>query len=158
MATDSSLPETSAFRLMVLGTDLAGDFAGHLRETGLTPKHLGALAMVEQGFARTQDDIARLMRVSPSLVVRLADQLEQRDLIERRRDPANRRKHILTVTQKGKSLLAEMGSLAAAVDAELDARLGPRLGGQLDEALAQLMNKLMEDRQRPGTTRQAGAD
>lgn len=53
--------------------------------------------MVEQGFARTQDDIARLMRMSPSLVVRL----EQRDLIERQRDPANRRKHILTLTGEG---------------------------------------------------------
>ncbi|MBB1155385.1 MULTISPECIES: MarR family winged helix-turn-helix transcriptional regulator [Amycolatopsis] len=150
MATDSSLPETSAFRLMVLGTDLANDFAEHLRESGLTPKHLGTLAMVDQGFARTQDDIARLMRVSPSLVVRLADQLEQRDLIERQRDPANRRKHILTVTEAGKSLLAETGSRAAAVDAELAARLGARLGGQLDEALARLMEGLMTDRQRPG--------
>ncbi|WP_037367353.1 MarR family winged helix-turn-helix transcriptional regulator [Amycolatopsis orientalis] len=149
MATNSSLPETSAFRLLVLGTDLAGEFAEHLRETGLTPKHLGALAMVEQGFARTQDDIARLMRVSPSLVVRLADQLEQHALLERRRDPANRRKHVLTVTQAGKSLLAEMGSLAAAIDAELVARLGRRLGGQLDEALGRLMGKLLEDRQRP---------
>ncbi|MFD2472685.1 MarR family winged helix-turn-helix transcriptional regulator [Amycolatopsis silviterrae] len=148
MATDSSLPGTAAFRLMVLGTDLANDFAAHLRETGLTPKHLGALAMVEQGFTRTQDDIARLMRVSPSLVVRLADQLEQRGLLERRRDPANRRKHLLTVTGKGESLLSEMGSLAAAVDAELGARLGGRLSGQLDEALAQLMGKLMEDRSR----------
>ncbi|WP_116202308.1 MarR family winged helix-turn-helix transcriptional regulator [Amycolatopsis circi] len=150
MATSSSLPETAAFRLMVLGTDLANDFAEHLRETGLTPKHLGTLAMVEQGFATTQDDIARLMRVSPSLVVRLADQLEQRDLIERRRDPANRRKHILTVTEEGKSLLAEMGSRAAAVDAELDARLGRRLGSQLNEALARLMGGLLADRQRPG--------
>lgn len=148
MATDSSLPETAAFRLMVLGTDLANDFAGHLRETGLTPKHLGTLAMVDQGFARTQDDIARLMRVSPSLVVRLADQLEQRALIERHRDPDNRRKHILTVTAEGKTLLAEMGSLAAAVDAELAAVLGSRLGGQLDEALSRLMGKLMTDRQR----------
>ncbi|WP_406641765.1 MarR family winged helix-turn-helix transcriptional regulator [Amycolatopsis sp. WGS_07] len=148
MATDSSLPETAAFRLMVLGTDLANEFAEHLRETGLTPKHLGTLAMVSQGLARTQDDIARLMRVSPSLVVRLADQLEQRGLLERRRDPANRRKHILTVTGKGESLLAEMGSHAAAVDAELSARLGQRLGGQLDEALARLMDKLVEDRSR----------
>ncbi|MYW92913.1 hypothetical protein G3I59_20430 [Amycolatopsis rubida] len=95
--------------------------------------------MVEQGFARTQDDIVRLMRMSPSLVVRL----EQRD-------PANRRKHILTLTGEGKSLLAETGSLAAAVDAELDALLGPRLGGQLDEALARLMGKLVADRERPG--------
>ncbi|MBN9744597.1 MarR family transcriptional regulator [Amycolatopsis sp. A1MSW2902] len=148
MATDSSLPETAAFRLMVLGTDLANDFGGHLRKTGLTPKHLGTLAMVDQGFARTQDDIARLMRVSPSLVVRLADQLEQRALIERRRDPDNRRKHILTVTAEGKTLLAEMGSLAAAVDAELTAVLGSRLGGHLDEALSRLMGKLMTDRQR----------
>lgn len=136
--------ESSAFRLMVLGTDLANDFAEHFRAAGLTPKHLGMLAMVEQGLARTQDDIARLMRVSPSLVVRMADHLEQRGLLDRQRDPENRRKHILSVTVDRESVLGEAASLAA-VDSELD----PRLGRQLDRVLAHLMHKLVESRQRP---------
>ncbi|MGW7532294.1 MarR family winged helix-turn-helix transcriptional regulator [Amycolatopsis sp. NPDC054798] len=147
MNTDGGRPlhETSAFKLMVLGTDLAADFAEHFREAELTPKHLGTLAMVDQGLARTQDDIARLMRVSPSLVVRMADHLEQRGLLERSRDPANRRKHILSVTAAGKSVLGEAASYASAVDNELE----PRLGRQLNKILTHLMGKLVKSRQQP---------
>lgn len=149
VASDTSgrrpLCESPAFRLMVLGTHLAGDFAEHLRAAQLTPKHLGVLTMVDQGLARTQDDVARLMRVSPSLVVRLADQLERQDLIGRRRDPANRRRHILSVTTQGKAVIAAAGRFAATLDAGLAARLDAQLGRQLDEALARLMGHLAGD-------------
>ncbi|QWF84898.1 MarR family winged helix-turn-helix transcriptional regulator [Amycolatopsis sp. CA-230715] len=138
------LAESSAFRLTVLGTHLANDFAEHLRAAELTPKHLGMLTMVEQGFATTQDDVARLMRVSPSLVVRLADHLEQRGLIDRSRDPANRRRHIISVTARGRSVLDEAGSYAATLDAWLAESLGPRLDRELAGALARLMGRLTE--------------
>lgn len=139
------LLESTAFRLTVLGTHLAHDFAEYLRAAELTPKHLGVLAMIDQGFAQTQDDVARLMRVSPSLVVRLADHLEQRDLIDRRRDPANRRRHILSVTAPGKTVIDDAGSFAATLDARLTARFGRQLNHKLDEALERLMDQLTDD-------------
>lgn len=131
---------------MVLGTHLANDFAEHLRAADLTPKHLGMLAMVDQGFARTQDDVARLMRISPSLVVRLADHLEQRDLIERRRDTTNRRRHILSVTTKGQTVIDNAGAFAQALDAGLTARHRDKPDHELHEALAILMQQLTDDR------------
>ncbi|WP_158881073.1 MarR family winged helix-turn-helix transcriptional regulator [Amycolatopsis anabasis] len=140
-----ALHESPAFRLTVLGTHLAGDFAEHLRAAELTPKHLGVLTVVDQGFARTQDDVARLMRVSPSLVVRLIDHLEQRDLIGRRRDPGNRRRHILSVTAQGKTVIDKAADFAATLDADLATRLGRGLGHQFDEALANLMAHLTEN-------------
>lgn len=140
------LLESTAFRLTVLGTHLASDFAEYLGAAELTPKHLGVLAMVEQGFAQTQDDVARLMRVSPSLVVRLADHLEQRDLIDRRRDPANRRRHILSVTAQGKAVIDNAGAFAATLDAGLTASFGRQLNHKLDEALGRLMDQLTDDR------------
>ena len=144
-----------SFRLMVLGTHLAGDFAEHLRAAELTPKHLAVLTMVDQGLARTQDDVARLMRVSTSLVARLADHLQQHELLDRRRDPDNRRKHILSVTERGKAALDRAAAYAASLDAELAPRLGAGLGDRLDDALARLMTGLAEGGHRPDAGRGA---
>ncbi|WP_165960365.1 MarR family winged helix-turn-helix transcriptional regulator [Actinocrispum wychmicini] len=138
------LYESPAFRLTVLGIHLASDFAEHLQAAGLTPKHVGMLTVIEQGLARTQDDVARLMRVSPSMIVRIADHLEQSDLIVRRRDPENRRKHVLSLTAQGKAVLGKTADFAATLDAALAARLGPDLGQGLDQALAVLMGRLTE--------------
>jgi DNA-binding MarR family transcriptional regulator len=138
-ASSRPLHESSAFRLTVLGTHLANEFAEFLRASELTPKHVGVLTVIEQGLARTQDDVARLMLVSPSMVVRLADHLEDRGLIDRRRDPANRRRHVLTVTRRGRTVLEKTADYAATLDAALVDQLGTRLHGQLDRALTGLM-------------------
>jgi DNA-binding MarR family transcriptional regulator len=144
-ATGKPLADTLAFRLTVLGTSLQNEFARHLKEAGLTPKHLGVLNVVDQTLARTQDDVATLMRVTPGMVVRLVDHLEERGLLSRQRDPANRRKHILTVTDRGNRVLEEAGAFAATLDEKLTAHSGRVLGGKLDEALGRLMQGLIRD-------------
>jgi DNA-binding MarR family transcriptional regulator len=139
------LADSLAFRLTVLGAVVQKEFALHLKESGLTPKHLGVLNVVDRGLARTQDDVATLMQVTPGMVVRLVDHLEQRELLRRRRDPDNRRRHILTVTEGGARVLADGATFAATVDARLAATAGPALANQLDEALTALMRPLTGD-------------
>jgi DNA-binding MarR family transcriptional regulator len=142
---EGRLSDSVAFRLTVLGAVVQKEFALHLKEAGLTPKHLGVLDVVDRGLARTQDDVATLMQVTPGMVVRLVDHLEQRELLRRRRDPINRRRHILTVTEGGTRVLAEAAAFAATVDARLVATTGPALAGRLDEALTALMRPLTGD-------------
>ncbi|MER5265416.1 MarR family transcriptional regulator [Actinosynnema sp. NPDC002837] len=139
---EERLSDSLAFRLTVLGAVVQKEFALHLKEAGLTPKHLGVLDVVDRGLARTQDDVATLMQVTPGMVVRLVDHLEQRELLRRRRDPINRRRHILTVTEGGAKVLAEGAAFAATVDARLVATTGRTLAGRLDEALTALMRPL----------------
>lgn len=139
---EERLSDSLAFRLTVLGAVVQKEFALHLKEAGLTPKHLGVLDVVDRGLARTQDDVATLMQVTPGMVVRLVDHLEQRELLRRRRDPINRRRHILTVTEGGAKVLAEGAAFAATVDARLVATTGRILAGRLDEALTALMRPL----------------
>ncbi|HEU5473640.1 MAG TPA: MarR family winged helix-turn-helix transcriptional regulator [Actinophytocola sp.] len=143
---EGPLAESLAFRLTVLGGTMQREFALHLKEAGLTPKHLGVLNVVDRALARTQDDVATLMQVTPGMVVRLVDRLEQRELLQRRRDPVNRRRHILTVTADGARVLATSAAFAATLDAQLVATTGTALAGQLDQALAALMRTLTGSR------------
>jgi DNA-binding MarR family transcriptional regulator len=146
MTSAGPLADSLAFRLTVLGSVLQKKFAQHLKEAGLSPKHLGVLSVVDRALARTQDDVATLMQVTPGMVVRLVDHLEAHDLLRRQRDPANRRRHILTVTASGTRLLAAAAAFAATLDAQLAATLGPSLAAHLDEALAALMSVLTDPR------------
>jgi DNA-binding MarR family transcriptional regulator len=135
-----------AFRLLVLGSAMQREMAQHLKKSGLTPKHVGVLTVVGRSLARTQDEVATLMQVTPGMVVRLVDHLEERDLLRRRRDPANRRRHLLTVTDEGARVLADSAAFAATLDSRLTAATGPALATHLDEALAALMQPLIEGR------------
>ena len=117
------------------------------------------LNVVDRVLARTQDDVATLMQVTPGMVVRLVDHLEERELLRRQRDSANRRRHILTVTDRGAQVLASSAAFAATLDAQLTATTGPTLAARLDKALAMLMRTLTEPplaRQRPGAQCQNG--
>ncbi|WP_237536094.1 helix-turn-helix domain-containing protein [Streptomyces sp. SID3343] len=73
-------------------------FTERIQPYGLKPEHVGLMAVLAAGTADSQQDIARTMGVAPSLVVTLADHLEELDAIRRERDPADRRRQILTLT------------------------------------------------------------
>ena len=79
-------------------------------------------------------------------MVRLVDHLEGHDLLRRQRDPANRRRHLLTVTAAGRGVLADSTAFMSQVDARLSAVIGSGLTGPLDEALTALMGTLFQAR------------
>ncbi|GHI39930.1 hypothetical protein Sviol_43380 [Streptomyces violascens] len=80
------------------------------------------------------------MGVAPSLVVALADHLEKLGAVQRVRDPADRRRQTLTLTEHGRELLAACGKLAQSLDAEFAADLTATertaLAGLLDRLAA----------------------
>jgi DNA-binding MarR family transcriptional regulator len=76
--------------------------------------------------------------VAPSLVVTLADHLEQIGAIERLRDPADRRRQVLTLTDAGRALLRACLAAARELDAGLTAGLSPADRATLSRILDQL--------------------
>src|SRR5690349_150552 len=98
---DVKWTETLSFRLGSLGALISDQYAEALAEVGLKPKHVAVLGVLDAGLASSQLEIARLMRVAPSLVVSLADHLEAKGAIRRLRDPADRRRQILSLTDEG---------------------------------------------------------
>jgi len=64
----------------------------------LRPRHLIALRLLGEHGPTSQHDLGVALSLDPSNVVGLLNELEERGLITRRRDPADRRRHIVALS------------------------------------------------------------
>jgi DNA-binding MarR family transcriptional regulator len=72
---------------------------------GLRPRHLIALKLLQEHGSLSQQALAETLSLDPSNVVGLLNDLEERGLITRRRDPEDRRRHIVEVSSLGQAEL-----------------------------------------------------
>jgi DNA-binding MarR family transcriptional regulator len=68
---------------------------------GLRPRHLIALKLLREEGPASQQGLTEALRLDPSNVVALLNELEERELITRRRDPSDRRRHIVEIPPRG---------------------------------------------------------
>jgi DNA-binding MarR family transcriptional regulator len=109
-----------------------------LRPLDIEVRHFGALTALAGGVP-SQRELADRLGVSGPVVVELVDALETRGMVERRRDPADRRSNALVVTETGRAALADAtGQLEEATQ-----RLVAPIGGQGDAELRALLRKLL---------------
>jgi DNA-binding MarR family transcriptional regulator len=89
-----------------------------------------ALHELDTDAPLSQRELAERLRLEKSTVSRMAAQMEQDGLLERERDPTNRRLYRLRITERGRALHARMASgfhdqyrrwVAAMTPAERDA-------------------------------------
>jgi DNA-binding MarR family transcriptional regulator len=73
---------------------------------GLRPRHLIALGLLRDQGPLSQQGLGEVLSLDPSNVVGLLNELEQRELITRRRDPSDRRRHNVELSTKGEEALA----------------------------------------------------
>jgi DNA-binding MarR family transcriptional regulator len=135
---NTGVPGTVSYRLGTLGTIASNRFAAAVETLNLKPKHVGLMAALDGNSDAAQQDLAARLGVVPSLIVSLADHLERLGAIRRERDLTDRRRQTLTLTDRGRALLAECERAAAEVDATLTANLTPKQLEALQEALAVL--------------------
>jgi DNA-binding MarR family transcriptional regulator len=89
---------------------------------GLHPRHAMTLMQLAPG-AMSQRELAAVMEVDPSQLVAILNELESSGLAERRRDPADRRRHIVKITQAGADALEQVDEAVSAAERELFADL-----------------------------------
>jgi DNA-binding MarR family transcriptional regulator len=104
--------DSPAFLLAQLGAHAASRFAERLSVLDLAPPHAGILRLVSASGGISQQALAGQLRILPSRLVILIDQLEGRGLLERRADPADRRSYALHLTDTGGETLKSIGRLA----------------------------------------------
>ena len=109
---------TAGMLLVKIGKAAERRFAEALKPTGLTPRHLGVLFEV-QARPTSQQDLIETVGVDPSKLVGLLNDLEADGLIVRKRDPEDRRRHIVEVSEQGSVRLEQAKKTAAAVEADL---------------------------------------
>src|ERR1700731_4923541 len=90
-----------------------------LEPGGLRPRHLIALRLLSEGGPTSQQACADSLSLDPSNVVGLLNELEERELITRRRDPADRRRHIVAMSPRGEKELCRAYTLIRLVEDDL---------------------------------------
>ena len=73
---------------------------------GLRPRHLRALGILSEDGPQSQQGLGEILSLDPSNVVGLLNELEERGLITRQRDPSDRRRHIVELSSTGEDALA----------------------------------------------------
>ena len=107
-------------RLAMLQKDRA---VGAFEETGLSPYHYAVLALLEEEPPETQAMIADALGYDRSHLVGILDELEERSLIERKRDPGDRRRHLVTLTPDGKRTATKLRAIVTKLEDEFLAPL-----------------------------------
>lgn len=92
---------------------------------GLRPRHLIALRLLSEDGPASQQALTDALRLDPSNVVGLLNELEQRELITRRRDPSDRRRHIVEISPRGQRELHRACIRLRRVEDELLSALSP---------------------------------
>jgi DNA-binding MarR family transcriptional regulator len=101
-----------AFLLAQVGAHAAAKFAERLSAVNLSPPHAGILRVVHTLGGISQQSLAEHLRILPSRLVVLIDELEERGMVERRADPADRRSYALHLSDKGRDTIKAIGRVA----------------------------------------------
>jgi len=80
---------------------------GALAPTGLRPRHLVALMLLHDHGPAGQQTLASALALDPRNVVGLLNDLEERALVTRRRNPEDRRRHDVEISVQGRQSLAD---------------------------------------------------
>lgn len=135
-------PAGTAFLLAQLGAHAAARYAERVARLDLTPAHTGLLRLVAREPGRSQQALAAQLGVVPSKVVALVDELEARQLVERRRSTTDRRNHALHLTESGLRTLADVRTVAVEHETDITAALTD----EERRVLTELLQKVADSR------------
>jgi DNA-binding MarR family transcriptional regulator len=110
-----------------------------LAPLGLEPRHFAALAVLDGIEPCAQQNLADALGVSDTIVVQLADRLEELAVVERRLAAGDRRVRLLAVTPHGRETLRAAKRLVRRADDLLTAPLGRGGAAKLRQLLGQLL-------------------
>ena len=115
-----AITENAGYLLARLGSTSEAAFRAALEPLGVRPRHYAVLsALADQGELVNQQAVGGCLAIDPSTMVAVVDELEDKGLVTRRRDPADRRRYLLALTAKGRRIHVACRSAAGRCEAEV---------------------------------------
>jgi MarR family transcriptional regulator, lower aerobic nicotinate degradation pathway regulator len=111
------------FLLVRMGFAIKARAMDEFERTGFSPYHHSVLALLDEGARTTQAAIADALQLDRGMLVGLLDSLEEQGLVERRRDPNDRRRHVVTLTAAGRRQLRKFRGIISGLEADFLAPL-----------------------------------
>jgi DNA-binding MarR family transcriptional regulator len=106
-----------------------------LAEHGLKVRSYAVLALAVEETRPSQRELAEFLRLDPSQVVSLVDDLQRRGLVAREPDPTDRRANVVVATEAGRALHERAREAAQSAQRRLHAALSAAQREQLAELL-----------------------
>lgn len=139
LRADFPLGERTGYLLHKASMVLEEDFERALAAVDMKARDFFVLAALAGDTPLSQQDLSRLLGLDPTTVVSVIDDLERRRCVARKRNPADRRRYILTLTATGRRALAKGERVAADVEAAFLAELDRTEQARLRQALSKIM-------------------
>ncbi|SMD16038.1 MarR family winged helix-turn-helix transcriptional regulator [Kibdelosporangium aridum] len=102
--------------------------------------HYAVLATLDEFGPASQAELSDRTRIYRSDLVAVLNELTERGMVERAADPADRRRNVITLTERGKKQLIKLDTVLVDVQNEVFAPLSEREREQLTKLLTALLS------------------
>src|SRR3954466_16066824 len=121
--------------MIKLGRITMHRFTEALEPFGIRPRHVAALIELRDRGELTQQSLCGQLHLDPTNLVAILNELEEKGFATRRRDPEDRRRHLVEVSKKGIAVIDKVSEVMDGVEAELLDDLEPAERDQLEALL-----------------------
>jgi DNA-binding MarR family transcriptional regulator len=127
--------------MIKLGRITAHRFTEALEPFGIRPRHVAALIELRDRGELPQQSLCGQLHLDPTNLVAILNELEERGYATRRRDPEDRRRHLVEVSKKGLAVIEKVSAVMDGVENDLLDGLEPAEGEQLEELLTSMWER-----------------
>jgi DNA-binding MarR family transcriptional regulator len=111
--------------MIKLGRITMHRFTEALEPYGIRPRDVAALIELRDHGELTQQSLCGRLHLDPTNLVAILNELEARGYATRRRDPEDRRRHLVEVSKKGIAVIEKVSEAMDGVEDELLGGLDP---------------------------------
>jgi len=127
--------------MIKLGRITMHRFTEALEPFGIRPRHVAALIELRDRGELTQQSLCGQLHLDPTNLVAILNELEQRGYATRRRDPDDRRRHLVEVSKKGIAVIEKVSEVMDGVEADLLRGFEPDEREQLETLLTAIWER-----------------
>jgi DNA-binding MarR family transcriptional regulator len=137
-AEGSDVMDRLGFVLARVGLAVNAKLQAAMTVTGLKPRHCLALLHLAGSDGVSQLALAHALDVDPSVLVSILNDLEHRGLAVRHRNPSDRRRHVVRLTEHAEAVVDEIEAAVAGVERTVLAELNKADQAALGDLLRRL--------------------